>query len=188
MSICAKQSIIDAFNKLILDELLNRITVKAICDEAGVNRQTFYYYYKDIIDLMVSTVSDEIYEKIEGGRTYETWTYGFLMTMKYIKENKIKMKHIYYSTYWDEVDLYFIRFNKKLLRSVVKECADNLNSNITDDCINFIVHIYNMIFHGVFIEYMESDMKIEPEVVLSKLLKVISGEIPRSIVAFSDCK
>ncbi|MBK5253735.1 MAG: TetR/AcrR family transcriptional regulator C-terminal domain-containing protein [Peptostreptococcaceae bacterium] len=188
MNINTKQSIIDAFNKLILDDLLNKITVIAICDEAGVNRQTFYYYYKDIIDLMTSTVSDEIYAKIEGGRSYETWTYGFLMTMRYIKENKPKIKHIYYSTYWDEADLYFIRFNKKLLTHVVKECANNLDTNITDECINFIVHIYNMIFHGVFIEYMESDMKIEPEVVLSKLLKVISGEIPRAIIAFSGCK
>ena len=45
-----------------------------------------------------------------------------------------------------------------------------------------------MIFHGVFIEYIESDMKTEPEVVLSKLLKVISGEIPRAICAFSNRK
>jgi len=186
MNANAKKSIEEAFDKLIQKDLLNKITIKCICDEAGINRQTFYYHYKDIIDLLVSSTADDIYSRIEGGRSYDTWTYGFLQTMRYLKENKCRVKHIYYSTYWDEVDIYFIKFNKKLLTNVVRECADNLNSDISDEYIRFIVHIYNMIFHGVFIEYIESDMKTDPEVVLSKLLKVISGEIPRSISAFSN--
>ena len=45
MNVNTKRSIEEAFEKLIQKELLNKITIKRICDEVGINRQTFYYYY-----------------------------------------------------------------------------------------------------------------------------------------------
>ncbi len=41
----------ESFVKLLKEEAVNRITVKRICDEAGINRATFYRYYEDVFDL-----------------------------------------------------------------------------------------------------------------------------------------
>ncbi len=44
---------------LLREMPLNKITVKAICEKAGINRTTFYRYYKDSFDLM-DRIEDEL--------------------------------------------------------------------------------------------------------------------------------
>ncbi len=42
----------EAFQKLLTEKPLARITVKEVCDLAGINRGTFYKHYLDCYDLM----------------------------------------------------------------------------------------------------------------------------------------
>ena len=47
-----KKAIKDTFISLLKTKPFNQITVKDIVDECGVNRNTFYYHYEDINDLL----------------------------------------------------------------------------------------------------------------------------------------
>ena len=51
MSKFTQQAIIDTFLKMLACKSLDKITVKEIVNECGINRNTFYYYYKDMICL-----------------------------------------------------------------------------------------------------------------------------------------
>lgn len=44
MSAYTKQAIKNAFLKLLNDRPLNQVTVKAIVEDCGINRNTFYYH------------------------------------------------------------------------------------------------------------------------------------------------
>lgn len=47
-----KRLIIDCFVNLLEDTSISKITVKAICSEAEINRATFYRYYENPYDLL----------------------------------------------------------------------------------------------------------------------------------------
>lgn len=49
----------ETFFELLKETPLNKITVKAICEKANINRTTFYRYYKDPFDLM-ERIEDEL--------------------------------------------------------------------------------------------------------------------------------
>ena len=42
----------NTFLDLIKTKNIDKITVKAICDSANINRGTFYYHYLDVADLV----------------------------------------------------------------------------------------------------------------------------------------
>ena len=65
MSKFTQQAIIDTFLKMLACKSLDKITVKEIVNECGINRNTFYYYYKDIYDLLEDVVSTESKNVIE---------------------------------------------------------------------------------------------------------------------------
>lgn len=44
----------DAFISLLKEKPLNKVTVKEICALAGINRATFYRYYCDFTDAVLS--------------------------------------------------------------------------------------------------------------------------------------
>ena len=51
MSAYTKQAIKNSFLKLLNDRPLNQVTVKAIVEDCGINRNTFYYHFTDIPSL-----------------------------------------------------------------------------------------------------------------------------------------
>ena len=48
MSVLTKQAIFSSFLKFLQEKPLDKITVKDIVDDCGINRKTFYYYFSDI--------------------------------------------------------------------------------------------------------------------------------------------
>jgi AcrR family transcriptional regulator len=52
MSDITKRAMSASLKKLLLQKPLKDITVGDITDDCGVNRQTFYYHFQDIADLI----------------------------------------------------------------------------------------------------------------------------------------
>ncbi|MFT3943335.1 MAG: TetR/AcrR family transcriptional regulator [Ancrocorticia sp.] len=53
----------NALVKLIKDQHISKISVRALCDEAGVNRSTFYAHYSNPYDLLES-IESEVLESL----------------------------------------------------------------------------------------------------------------------------
>ena len=57
-----KKVICECFLELLNDQPIQKITVKAICEKADINRSTFYRYYRDAYDLM-EQIADDLWEE-----------------------------------------------------------------------------------------------------------------------------
>ncbi|WP_067840950.1 TetR family transcriptional regulator [Amphibacillus sediminis] len=55
-----RKLIMKAFNKLSTQKEINAITVKDITKEAAVNRATFYYHFKDKMDLIDTILAEDL--------------------------------------------------------------------------------------------------------------------------------
>lgn len=53
-----KKAIRDSFVKLLNEKPLKQITVRDIVEDCGVNRNTFYYYYQDLPQLLESVINE----------------------------------------------------------------------------------------------------------------------------------
>jgi AcrR family transcriptional regulator len=59
-----KRKLGDALLKLIQEKHISQVTVQTLCDEAGVNRGTFYKYYSSPYDVILS-IENEIYNSFK---------------------------------------------------------------------------------------------------------------------------
>ena len=48
MATFTRKAIMQTFLHILKNKPLDRITVKDICEQCEINRNTFYYYFKDI--------------------------------------------------------------------------------------------------------------------------------------------
>ena len=55
-----RNAIIASFLKLLEERPLNKITIKDIVEDCGINRNSFYYHFQDIPALLGEIVSGEI--------------------------------------------------------------------------------------------------------------------------------
>ena len=180
----AKTAIISSFKELLNKQSLDKVTVKKICEHCDVNRQTFYYYYKDLMDIFKFIIFEELSVEIAQNRTFDTWEGGFLATMNYLKRNSKMILHVYHSSYWPEAQIYFANLSNKLLDDVVEECVDKMGVKLQDKDKIFIVNFYRHVFNGLMIDWVSEGMEELPQIILRKLLIMITGSIPRSVAAF----
>ena len=73
-----KKAIMLSLLELLKTKSIDKVTVKDICDECEINRNTFYYYYKDIYDVLNSIFMQEIEENLrdvaKDGSFYEKYS------------------------------------------------------------------------------------------------------------------
>ncbi|MGV8983803.1 TetR/AcrR family transcriptional regulator [Clostridium sp.] len=180
----AKTSIIDSFKQLLNKKSIDKITVKEICEHCDVNRQTFYNHFTDIMDVFKFIFLQELSIEIAQNRTFENWGDGFLATMNYFKKNSKMILHVYNSSYWPEANNYLTDLSNRLLEDVVEECVEKMGVKLKDKDKNFIINFYRHVFNGLLIDWVSQGMDEEPEIILKKLLIMITGSIPRSVAAF----
>ena len=73
MSQITKKALAGSLKKLSLEKPLDKITVTDIAEDCQVNRQTFYYHFQDIYDLVEWIYTSEVAVALGDKRTYDTW-------------------------------------------------------------------------------------------------------------------
>lgn len=184
MNPSAKSTIIDSFKELLNNKSMDKITVKEICEHCNVNRQTFYNHFTDIMDIFKFIFYEELSIEIAQNRTFETWSGGFMATMNFLKKNSKMILHVYRSSYKPEADTCFTNFSTRLLDDVVEECSEKMGVKLKDKDEKFIVNFYRHVFNGLMMDWVSEGMEEKPEIILKKLLIMITGSIPRSVAIF----
>ena len=181
MSEITKKALATSLKKLVSKKELSKITVVDITKDCGVNRQTFYYHFKDINDLMEWIYTNEVIQEIEEKHknTYQTWQQGFYYIFEYVSKNKGFVKNTYNSASRD----FFLKFiynqTDTFLLNVINEQSKNVT--IKEEDKKFIADFYKYGFVGIVQEWIESGMKENPEKLVKKFNRMIEGDFENAI-------
>ncbi len=92
-----KKAIRASFMKLLNEKPLKQITVRDIVDDCGVNRNTFYYHFQDIPQLVESIVQEETDRLIQAYPTISSLEECVEAIIGFALENRRAVLHIYRS-------------------------------------------------------------------------------------------
>ena len=135
-----KKAIISTFLDLLHHKSLDKITNKDIVDKCGINRNTFYYHYKDIYDLIDDifiTESKKVLEKTIECENLET---EFKHIVKFIMEYKVAIKHLYDSKSRDELEKYLFTITELFVQKYIEKQAMGLS--ISHEHLEFVCDFY----------------------------------------------
>lgn len=178
-SITTKRLLAESLKKIMKTRPLSKVSVKDIVNDCNLNRQTFYYHFKDIYDLVEWIYKKEAVEGIENYKSYETWADGFYKIFLYIENNKEFCYNTLNSLSRTHLDMYLFSVINNLLMEVIEEISININVKECDK--KFIADFYTHAFAGLVIQWMKDGMKEEPEVLIEKLKYLIEGSFIRAL-------
>lgn len=172
-----KKAIADSFIKLLNEKPLDKISVKDIVEDCGVNRNTFYYHYQDIYALLEDIFEAEARAVIEENIPYNTWQEAFITSTKFALQNKKAIYHIYNSINRDNLERYLYNVADTLTTGYVKRQAEGLDAS--EESIRLITLFYKHAVVGVILEWLQRGMKDEPENIIRKMGGLFDGNIRR---------
>lgn len=140
----AKQTqkfIMSTFMQLLEGESLDKITVRDIVEECEINRNTFYYHYSDIYDLLDDVFRVET-EKFMSEDIDENTTFGeeYERAARFVLKYKRAIFHIYDSKKRDVLQNYLETLAFSFISRFVKKEADGYG--LPDEDIDYITGFY----------------------------------------------
>lgn len=159
-----KKSLSSALKKLMRSKEMDKISIREITSLAGVNRQTFYYHFEDIYDLLRWTIQQEAITLIDIHQNAKEWQDGFRQLLYYLEQNKqfclcaLKsvghehMKRFFYSDLHNIVQKIVYNFGKKY---------ETNEENI--EYLTFLTHFFTISLGTLVASWLNDEMDYTPE-------------------------
>ena len=171
-----KKAIMLSLLELLKTKSIDKVTVKDICDECEINRNTFYYYYKDIYDVLNSIFMQEIEENLrdvaKDGSFYEKYSEAASLLAQY----KDVVIHVYNSKNRDIITNYLEKMTAEVLKSYIARKSEG--QNISEKDLEFMSYFYGYAIIGSTYKWIESGMQADFEHFIGKIAESIDATLP----------
>ena len=183
MSQFTKKAIIETFMELLTKRSMDKITVKDIVESCGVNRNTFYYYYKDIYDLVddIFVMELERIRKLE--MNHDSWYEDIHQMALILVENKAAINHVYQSKSRDVLERYIFSLSELVIKEYIKK--NELDKLASSENVSFVCDFYRASIAGMLINWIKEGVQTDSEEMLKKIAVVIENTM---VVALKSCE
>lgn len=164
---------------------LDRITVADITGLCGLNRQTFYYHFHDVYELAEWLIDREVAElaSSENAKTGD-WHELLMHIFLRLTESKSVALHLYRSRGWHHIVDYVYRRVSPLLEERARNLVAELQLDVPEDDLLFVVRIYLYALSGVLDAWLSSGMKDSVPGDLDRLFRLLDGSIEHTLSNF----
>ena len=179
MSGFTKDIIARTLIELLDEKPMSKVTVKDIVERCGVNRNTFYYHFHDIPEVVEYVLKRKWDEILNSPRESNSILECMEEMADIVKANRRMMLNVYRSVGREQVEQYLY----KLLDPTLKEYADRECKDITvqDADKQFVVDFYKYALVGMTLEWIRRDMKTDPAAMTERLGTMIHGDLRRAL-------
>ena len=159
MSSFTKEVIIKTLFELLNEKPLAKITVKDIVERCGVNRNTFYYHFRDISDVVECALKREVDKAFEQPVEIYSVLECLEVLVNLIGENRKAMLHIYGSLQREN----FTNALDKMSQYIVSHYAEhNFDPEILEkEEVKVLMHFYKCVMTGVMLDWMDHRMSYD---------------------------
>ena len=181
MSKLTETALMDAAMELLAERPLDKVTVKDITDRCGVTRNTFYYHFQDIYDLLSRVILRQADELIETYRDVKDWHTSFLTVLDYFYRHKKMINHVYKSISRDEIN----RYLNEIVGSYALELIEMQlgDVDVSEDAKLLTADFFKNAFVGEIFQWVEEDMSMTPDALAVICSGMFRGTVRQALIS-----
>lgn len=179
MASFTEKEIKNAFINLLNKKPVKKITVKEIVEECGVNRNTFYYHFEDIPQLLEEIIKDNMGDIA----TQYSQIYSIEDCLNSIIELALKNKKLISNIYSSANRDLFEIYEWKICEQLAKICIDKTlkGRQISETYYQIILSDIKCVSFGFLMNWLENGMKEGIYEEIHLLCQIKEGSIEKMI-------
>lgn len=184
MSKRTKRELAQALTELLEEHPLDRITIRDITDACDLTRNTFYYHFHDIYELLTWLFSEQTNAIMSRYAEKEDWQGGLEEALVYLHSHKKMIVHVYRSI---SNDALFRFVNEIVLRHargvVAREAANLKGQSFSDAGVELTAEFYTNAIVGAVLSWIRQDMPTEPEILAHRYNEMFRGTVESALLS-----
>lgn len=170
-----KRAIKESFWKLLNRQPLSQISVRAIVEDCGINRNSFYYHFRDIPSLIEEIIREAADDLIKKYPSIASVDEAVEAAFRFTVDNKVAIRHICNSVNRDIYEQYLMRMCEYVVTTYYQTVygQERVNEQDRDTIILFI----KCEIFGLSIDWINSGMTDDAIVKLKQILTLCNGMI-----------
>lgn len=180
-SLNTKKLIANSLKKAMKVKPLSKITVSELIRDCGINRNTFYYHFDDIYDLLHWMFENDIIDKVKNFDLISDSDEAISFIMDYIEKNDVILNCAYDSIGRDEMKRFFYNDFISVVTPII-ECAER-ESQITlePDFRQFVCEFYTEALAGILINWIKKRETRNREEMIQHLSFILKSAITANL-------
>lgn len=155
-----KRMLAGSLKGLMAQKPLNKISIREITEGCGVNRQTFYYHFEDIYDLLQWMYRQEAISLLAKREGMLVWQDGLLQLFRYLEENR----EVCLCTLDSLGHNYLRRFFYGDIYDILYRTIETLAQNLDDENLkSFVTDFYVTALAGLVENWLRGYLTQTPE-------------------------
>ena len=175
MAQTTKRALAESMKKLLAKSPLDKITVKDLVEDCGVNRQTFYYHFHDVYDLVEWIFREEFANIAREEIDYGRWSEVLYRLADHLTENRALILNVYNSISHGEVTRDVNRVLRPYVAAIVEEQAKGIRVSLENR--DFVTDLYTQGAAGLMCNWMETGMRRSQLLRLEKFEQAVDGSL-----------
>lgn len=174
-----KKAIRNSFIKLLNEKPLKQISVRDIVDDCGINRNTFYYHFQDIPQLLASIIKEDSARIIAEHPQLNSVEECLDAIIKFSLDNRKAVLHIYRSV---NRDLYE-QYQWQICEYAVKTYMDSAlkGRKISDPDREIITEYMKCVLFGLIMDWLERGMQNDVKSFTHRICQLKLGTLDEMI-------
>jgi probable dihydroxyacetone kinase regulator len=161
-----KRKLADALREEMKTTSIPRIRISDLTQRAHINRQTFYYHYHDIYDLLEDMYAHMLEEAVRPDTSSDHWTGSVYDILTCLMENRDFVEKCYHEVDHERYESIYRKEVGKLIDTSLDHIA---GSRLSHDDRMLIRDFYTFAVTSIIVKWIGSGMKQSPDALCQKI-------------------
>ncbi len=176
-----KQKLSASLKKLMKTNDFHKISINVLVRDAHLNRNSFYYHFNNIFDLLKYTLENDavrIVKQINPRQNMETTVY---FIMDYIDQNKAFCTCAYKSLGKTELKKFLQNNFQDIITDIIDEVIEKNNFEVSEDFKKYVIYSHTESTATHIIGYLKNDFHLSKKQTAHYILLLFHSSVTTSL-------
>lgn len=155
-----------ALKEMMAQKPIDRVTIHDLTERCGIRRQTFYYHFEDVYDLLRWMFQEEAVALLKQHEGALLWQEGLLQLFHYIEDNRAVCLCALKSVGREHLKRFFQADIHAIIHHAVEQIGQEVGAllgGVSEDDIALMTHVYVVAVAGVIESWLLGEIDRTPE-------------------------
>ena len=178
-----KKALAASLKKFMKQKPLSKITVSQLISDCNVNRNTFYYHFEDIYDLLKWTLEEEAIEVVKQYDLLVDYQEVITFVMDYVEENQHILNCAYDSLGREGMKRFLYADFIGILSTLIEGIEQQENIHADAEFKQFLCEFYTEALSGILISWFHDSKGRDRDKTIQDILLILRASLPNVLRA-----